>query len=309
MTSATGASAGMKLASAAVQPLTGISLLVVSMWALSGLDASGKYIMGTGVPLLVLCLVRYLVHLILVLALVVPAKGWRMVRCRRPWAQTARGTSMLLATMFFFTALHYLPQAQGTAINFLAPLLVLAIAPWVLKEPRLMSRWVAAGVGFLGVLVVARPGSGLDHMGTLFGLLSACALSAQYITTRRVAVDDPYTSLIWSGGVGSVFMLLALPFIWDDVVQTFSLLSIWQWLILLGTGFWGALGHLLQIQAYRCAPASLLAPFVYFQIISAATLGWLIWGQFPDAVSWIGIGIVCLSGMTIAVVEWRRRNI
>ncbi|TEA77859.1 DMT family transporter [Allopusillimonas ginsengisoli] len=304
-----GASAGMKLASAAVQPLTGIGLLVASVWALSGLDASGKYVMGTGVPLLVLCLVRYLVHLVLVLALVVPAKGWRMLRCQRPWAQTARGASMLLATMSFFTTLHYLPQAQATAINFLAPLLVLAVAPWVLKEPMRVSRWVAAGVGFLGVLVVVRPGSGLDHVGTMFGLLTACILSVQYITTRRVAVDDPYTSLIWSGAVGSVVMLLALPFIWGDVIHTFVQLSGWQWLILLGTGFWGALGHLLQIQAYRCAPASLLAPFVYLQIISAATLGWLIWGQFPDGLSWLGIGIVCMSGITIAMVEWRRRNL
>lgn len=308
MKTSTAASAG-KLAAAAAQPLSGVGLLVASMWSLSGLDASGKYVMAAGVPLLVLCLVRYIVHLVLVLALVVPSKGWGIVRCKRPWAQTARGASMLLATMSFFTALHYLPQAQGTAINFLAPLIVLAAAPWVLKEPMRISRCVAAGVGFLGVLVVARPGSGLNPVGTLFGLSSACILSVQYITTRRVAVDDPYTSLIWSGGVGSVFMVLALPFIWQDVVLVFHTLSALHWLILIGTGFWGALGHLFQIQAYRSAPASLLAPFIYVQIISAATLGWLIWGDFPDLVSWVGIGIVCISGMTIAMVEWRRRNL
>jgi drug/metabolite transporter (DMT)-like permease len=296
MKTAAGTGAGTKTAASVAEPLKGIVLLVASLWALSGLDASGKYVMGAGVPLLVLCLVRYLVHLVLVLALVVPAKGWRAVRCQRPGAQIARGASMLLATMSFFTTLHYLPQAQGTAINFLAPLLVLAVAPWVLKEPPRRSRWVAAGIGFLGVMIVVRPGSGLDPVGTLFGLLTACVLSVQYITTRRVAVDDPYTSLIWSGGVGSVFMLLALPFIWGDVV-------------LLGTGFWGSFGHLLQIQAYRCAPASLLAPFIYFQIVSAATLGWLIWGQFPDGLSWFGIAVVCMSGMTIGMVEWRRRNI
>jgi drug/metabolite transporter (DMT)-like permease len=309
MKTAAGTGAGTKTAASVAEPLKGIVLLVASLWALSGLDASGKYVMGAGVPLLVLCLVRYLVHLVLVLALVVPAKGWRAVRCQRPGAQIARGASMLLATMSFFTTLHYLPQAQGTAINFLAPLLVLAVAPWVLKEPPRRSRWVAAGIGFLGVMIVVRPGSGLDPVGTLFGLLTACVLSVQYITTRRVAVDDPYTSLIWSGGVGSVFMLLALPFIWGDVVQAFAQLSAGQVLVLLGTGFWGSFGHLLQIQAYRCAPASLLAPFIYFQIVSAATLGWLIWGQFPDGLSWFGIAVVCMSGMTIGMVEWRRRNI
>ncbi|HEY9571714.1 MAG TPA: DMT family transporter, partial [Pusillimonas sp.] len=77
----------------------------------------------------------------------------------------------------------------------------------------------------------------------------------------------------------------------------------------LSTGFWGALGHLLQIQAYRYAPASVLAPFIYLQIISAATLGWLIWGQFPDAFSWLGIAVICASGVTIGMVEWRNRKL
>ena len=81
-----------------------------------------------------------------------------------------------------------------------------------------------------------------------------------------------------------------------------------HWTILALTGFWGALGHLLQIQAYRNAPASLLAPFVYLQILSAAALGWLIWSQFPDLLSWVGIAIVCASGIVIGAIEWRNRR-
>ncbi|MYN13971.1 EamA family transporter [Pusillimonas sp. TS35] len=296
------------LVSGAVQPLAGVLLLLASMWALSGLDASGKYVMGAGVPLLVLCLVRYVVHLALVLFLLVPRRGWAVVQCSRPGAQAFRGAAMLVATMSFFTTLHYLPQAEATAINFLAPLIVLALAPWVLNEPARVSRWVAAGVGFLGVMLVVRPGAGLDPVGTLFGLLTACVMSAQFIATRRVAVDDPYTTLVWSGGVGSVVLLLALPFYWQDVWATFSQLGPLHWLVLVGTGLWGCLGHLLQILAYRRAPASLLSPFMYFQIVSASTYGWLIWRQFPDGLSWVGIGIVCLSGITIGLIEWRRRN-
>lgn len=295
---------------AARQTLAGVLLLVVSMWALSGLDASGKYLMGAdiGVTLFVVCLVRYGVHMALAMAVIIPTRGWKALRCQRPRAQTARGLSMLAATMLFFTTVHYLPLGQATSINFLAPLIVLTIAPWALKEPPFLSRWVAAGVGLLGVLVVVRPGSGLDPTGTLFGLMSACALSSQYIASRRVAVDDPYTTLIWSGAVGSVVMLLALPFYWQDLLALAGRLTPPQWLVLLGTGFWGCLGHFLQIQAYRRAPASLLAPFVYFQIVSAAALGWLIWGQFPDLVSWLGIAIVCASGITIGLIEWRRNG-
>ncbi|MFV0282405.1 MAG: DMT family transporter [Castellaniella sp.] len=292
------------------QTLVGVLLLVASMWALSGLDASGKYLMGPdpGVTLFVVCLVRYGVHTVLTMVTIIPARGWKALRCSRPQAQAARGLSMLAATMLFFTTLHYLPLSQATSINFLAPLIVLAIAPWALKEPPFLSRWIAAGVGLLGVLVVVRPGSGLDPAGTLFGLLTACALASQYIASRRVAVDDPYTTLIWSGAVGSAVMVLTLPFYWHDLVLLSGRLSLPQWLVLLGTGFWGCLGHFLQIQAYRRTPASLLAPFVYFQIVSAAALGWLIWKQFPDLVSWLGIAIVCASGITIGLIEWRRSH-
>src|SRR5690606_34602666 len=112
-----------------------------------------------------------------------------------------------------------------------------------------VSRWVAAGVGFLGVLIIIRPGAGLDPVGTLFGLLTACLFAGQYIATRRVALDGPFTSLVWSGAVGSVCLTVALPFILPPVLPALANLSLGQWVVLLCTGFWGALGHLLQIQA------------------------------------------------------------
>jgi drug/metabolite transporter (DMT)-like permease len=264
--------------------------------------------MGVGVSLLVLCWVRYLVHLLLVLALVLPVRGVAALKSVRPRAQLARGSIMLAATLSFFTTLHYLPQAEATAINFLAPLIVLALAPWVLKEPPRLSRWVAAGVGFVGVLVIIRPSAGLDPIGTVFGLMTACLFAGQFIATRRVAVDDPFTTLIWSGAVGSVCLTAALPFILPTALPFLAGLDAWQWLILVSTGFWGAAGHLLQIQAYRYAPASMLAPFVYLQILSAAALGWLIWGQFPDALTWVGIAVICASGITIGAIEWRARR-
>ncbi|WP_372685608.1 DMT family transporter [Castellaniella sp.] len=291
------------------QVMAGALFLVTAQMALSSLDTSAKYLMGVDIalPLLTLCLLRYGVHMVLASALVIPARGWRALRCKRPAAQIVRGGSMLAATMSFFTTLHYLPLAQATAINFLAPLLVLAVAPWLLKERTYLSRWVACSVGLLGVLIVIRPGAGLSTEGTLFGLVTACIMSVQYITSRKVAVDDPYTTLIWSGAVGSLLLFLALPLYWGEAQQALTRLTAWQWLILLGTGFWGCLGHYLQIQAYRRAPASLLSPFLYLQIVSATTLGWLVWGDIPDVTSWAGIAIVCASGMTIGVVEWRRQ--
>ncbi len=289
----------------AASPIAGIIALVLSTWALSGLDSSGKWVMGVGVPLLFLCWVRYVVHLALVLALVLPSRGLRALRSLRTRDQILRGAIMLAATLSFFTTLRHLPQAEATAINFLAPLIVLALAPWVLREPPRMSRWIAAGAGFAGVLIIIRPSSGLDPVGTMFGLITAFIFAGQYIATRRVAIDDPFTTLIWSGAVGSVCLTLALPVILPPALPALASLTAAQWAVLLSTGFWGCVGHLLQIQAYRNASASMLAPFIYFQIISASTLGWLIWGQFPDALTWLGIAIICASGITIGVVEWR----
>lgn len=293
----------------ATRPFAGISLLILSTWALSTLDASGKWAMGAGASLVLLCWMRYVVHLVLVLSLVFPKRGFSVFRSVRPRAQFIRGFAMLLATMSFFTTLHYLPQAEATAINFLAPLLMLAVAPWVLKEPPRISRWVAAGVGFLGVLVIIRPDGGLHPVGVVFGLITACLFAAQFISTRRVAVDDPFTTLVWSGGVGSVLLTFMLPFVWSDIMHLVQTLDAFTWLVLVGTGFWGALGHLLQIQAYRCAPASMLAPFLYLQIVAASTTGWLIWGQFPDALTWVGIGIICASGISVGYLEWRGRKL
>ncbi len=144
-----------------------------------------------------------------------PVKGWRILASRKPpREQMLRGGAMLGATLLFFTTLRYLPQAEATAINFLAPLIVLLLAPWVLREPPRLSRWIAAGVAIsLGVLVVIRPGGGLDPVGTMFGLAGAFCFSAQYIASRRVAADDPLTSVIWSGGVGTVVLSFALPYV------------------------------------------------------------------------------------------------
>ncbi|KDC11700.1 EamA-like transporter family protein, partial [Bordetella bronchiseptica E012] len=239
--------------------------MILSMWTLSGLDASGKWVMAAGVPLLVLCWVRYLVHLVLVLTLVLPARGLRILRATRPREQIVRGAAMFCATLLFFTTLSYLPQAEATAINFLAPLIVLSIAPWVLKEPPRLSRWVAAGVAFLGVLIVIRPDGGLHPLGVMFGLLTACCFAAQYIATRKVAGDDPYTSLIWSGAVGALCLTAALPLILPPALPVLRELSLGNWLLLLSTGVSGALGHLLQIGAYRNAAASTLAPFRVFR--------------------------------------------
>lgn len=280
--------------------------LVASGWALSCLDTTGKWMMEAGVTLLLLCWVRYITHMLVAVTVALRAAGTPILHSSCPGRQLLRGAFMLASTLSFFTTLSYLPQAQATAINFLAPLLVLLVAPWLLREAPKLSRWLATATGFVGVLVVIRPGAELDPVGTLFGLVTACLFTGLFVTNRLIASDDPLTSLVWSGAMGSVALTLVMPLHWTQALPALQQLSTVHWLVLLSTGVWGALGHLLQIQAYRNAPASLLSPFLYVQIIAATTLGWLVWQQFPDLVSWLGIAVIIASGLPIMLQEWRR---
>ncbi len=286
------------------RPIIGIMLLVLSLWALSCLDASGKWVMAAGVPLMIVGWMRYTIHLILVLSITVPFQGWKIVWSQQPKMQIMRGISMLGGTLLFFTTLSYMPQAEASAIVFLAPLIVLLLAPWLLNEATQLSRWIAAGSAFIGILIIIRPTGGLPPLGITFGLLTACCFAIQFIATRLVAKDNPFTSLIWGGAIGmaclTVVLLLNLVYTWSIL----SALSLSHWLLMILMGVLGALGHFLQIGAYRYATASVLAPFIYLQIISATILGWLIWGHFPDPLTWLGIAIVCLSGSLIGIWEW-----
>lgn len=285
--------------------LLAILQLVGSGWALSSLDASGKWVMGAGVSLALLCWVRYVMHLVVALAVALRSAGGAVWRSVDPRWQILRGIFMLGSTFSFYATLRELPQAQSTAIVFLAPLLVLLVAPWLLRERPQLARWVAAAVGFVGVLIVIRPGAGLNLAGTLYGLLTAVLFTGQFVANRLVGRDDPLTTLVWSGGFGSVMLTLALPLYWEQLQWALQHLGVSAWLVLLSTGAWGALGHLLQISAYRNAPASLLAPFMYLQIVAASTVGWLIWRQFPDLVTWLGIAVIIASGLAIMLRELR----
>lgn len=290
------------------RPFVGIVVLILSTWALSSLDAGAKWLMQFGLSLAVLSWVRYLIHAVLVLAFTFPARGPDIFKSKQMKFQILRGVLVLSATMTFFSALSYLPQAEATAINFLAPLLVLCLAPVFLKEPSRLHRWIAALCGFIGVLVIVRPDSGLHPLGVMFGLITAGLFSLQFIVTRKLAEDDAMTTLLWTGLVGTALSSVVLFFYLDDLLRIIATYGCIDWLILASTGIFGTLGHWLQIKAYQNAPASLLAPFVYLQIIAATTFGWIIWRQFPDVLSWLGIAIVCGSGVIVSIIEWRNNQ-
>jgi drug/metabolite transporter (DMT)-like permease len=279
---------------------SGILFHIAGLWLLSTLDASGKYLILVGVPVLMLTWVRYAVHTALMTALVLPSRGKALLQTKSLPRQLQRGFLMIATTVLFFSVLGRLPLAEATAINFMAPLFLMGMAPWLLHEPHRLHRWLGVLAGFAGMLLVVRPGSDLDPVGVVLGVLTALAFALFQIATRRVAHDDPMTTNYYGGLFGTVSLTLALPWIWVHPD-----LSLWQWLLLLSTGVVGFLGHWLQIAAFRKSPASLLAPFSYMQIVSAATLGWLVFGQLPGRTTSLGIALICLAGLGVALTEAR----
>ncbi|MDB5893662.1 MAG: hypothetical protein JWQ88_1193, partial [Rhodoferax sp.] len=188
---------------------SGILLHIAGLWLLSTLDASGKLLVLGGVPVLMVSWFRYSVHVALMAAIVVPRRGRAIFRTRSPGGQLVRGVLMIATTVLFFTVLGRLPLAEGTAVNFLAPLLLMALAPWLLGEPNRLHRWIGVLAGFAGMLIVVRPGAQLDPVGVALGLLTAFTFACFQVATRRLAADDPLTTNFYGGIIGAVALTLA----------------------------------------------------------------------------------------------------
>lgn len=293
--------------------LLGILLLVLGVSVLSVLDSVNKLLAIAGYHVVMIAWVRYTGNAVLMSLTMVPLyqkrTGTSIFKTNNLRLQIFRGIMLLLSTLIFFSMLRIMPIAEATSLNFCAPLIVLAVSPWVLNEPSRISRWIAVIVGFIGMLIVVRPGGDIPPMGILLGACSACTFATFSILNKKLAkVDDPVVTLFYGALAGTLISSVAVPFFW--VTQTPSSLEL---LMIFSMGVTSTLGHFFMNCAYKNAEASMLMPFTYMQIIAAATLGWLLFNQFPDGFTLLGILIICSSGTGIACYEYylshrRRRN-
>ncbi len=243
---------------------------------------------------------RYVFHAIVFLAIFARSGIAAQMRTARPWLQFSRSAILLLGTLLFFSALRYLPLADAVAINFFAPLLVTAFSIPMLKEQVGIRRWIAIMVGFAGVMVIIRPGLGVMHWAAVLPLGTAVCYALYQVLTRMAGrTDHARTSLLWSAAVGTVVMSFLVPFRWTAPDS-------WGWVMMAATGCLFGLGHYLLIKGLERAPASLLSPFIYSQLIWATTLGLLLFGDFPDGYSILGALIVTGSGLYVWHRETRR---
>ena len=283
--------------------LTGIVLLVVGCQIVPVMDAFAK-LLADGYPVLQVVWARFFFHFLFIMPVVLWRYGLAMLRQPRLWLQLLRGGFLVGATFCFFTALKYLPLADTLAISFVSPMLVTLLSPFVLGERVGWRRIAAVLVGFAGALVIVRPGFAEVGIGALGALGSAACYACYVLATRKLAgTAPPLVTLAYTSVVGcavlSAIMLTGGSTVWHGPDAEGLLL-------MAGVGLVAVVGHFLVIRAYDLAEASLLAPFNYSEMVSAAALGLLIFNEFPDAWTWLGIAIIVASGVYIALRERAR---
>jgi len=283
--------------------LLGVLCIAAAVGLLSTSDAVIKGL-RVHLPTMEIICVRSLFGLIPVLAILHAQRAWTSLKTRRPVAQIVRGGLIVVSYALFLEALAVLPLALTVALTFSAPLFVAALSPVVLREKVSVSRWIGVSIGFLGVLVVVRPGFEAFRPEALIAIGAAIAYAASSLLARRLGATDPpaatafYTGIMFF--VASLPFVLAMPSAWvtPDTMQV-SLLVV--------TGLIAGTAHFLIIAAYRHAQAAVVAPFEYTGLIWAVFYGYVFWDETPDWPTTIGILFIMSGGLWIIFGErWRR---
>ncbi|NOU05584.1 MAG: DMT family transporter [Hyphomicrobiaceae bacterium] len=246
---------------------------------------------------------RTISHLLFVLVLFVPKFGFGIVRTTRPKLQIGRSLCLMASTLCFFHGVKYLPLAKAASISFISPFLVALLSWPLLREHVSRQRLIAVMVGFLGVLIVVQPGTEVFQWASVYILASASFYAIYQIFTRKVAGHDrPETSAVYSALVGTVVLSFLVPSVWTmpdnwtDIGLLFSL------------GVLGGLGHYCVARAMTYAPANIVSPFSYWQMIGSVTVGYLITNKWPEATTWLGATVIISAGLYIGYRETRERS-
>jgi len=277
-------------------PIRGAILCIAALALFACMDTTTKYLTQTHeVPLIIA--VRYLGNLVLMVAFLGPSHGRQMVRSQRTGLVWVRAFCLAVASLLIGFGLERMPVADVTAITFLSPILLVAVAGRLLGERVGWVGWAAAVAGFAGVMLIVRPGSDLVTSGALF-MLGAVMLNLGYQLLSRVlaASENTFALLFHTALAGSILYGLALPWYLEERAPT-PLDAV----LFASLGLFGGVGHFMFTAAFRHAPASLIAPLNYLQLLWAGLLGWLVFGHIPDALSLLGMAIVAGSGVLVAL--------
>lgn len=274
----------------------GVVLVVAAVTAFAAADVIGKHLaMLYAVPLIAAA--RYLVNLGLLTAFLLPRHGPRLWQTRRTGLVLLRGLCLALGSLTMLLALRVMPVGETVAIIYLAPFAVMLLAGRFLGEDVPLAGWIGAVAGFAGVLLIVRPGSGLDPTGVTLAVLNAGFATAYTLLTRVLSRTETTEALVFHTAlVGAVlFAILSFWYLDTPFPSGFDLV------LTIVLGGLATLGHVVFTLAYREAPASLLAPVNYLHVVIAAVFGAAVFRNVPDALAMAGMALVVLSGMAVAL--------
>lgn len=284
------------------RPLLGVLMVMGSVLLFAGNDIVTKLLV-TDYPVPLVAAMRYIVQLALMLVLLLPRMGTRLLKTERTGLVLLRSACLVVSTLGMGLAFQRMPVPESVSIVFLAPMLVVLAAGQVLGEKVAAASVVAAVVGFSGVLLIVRPGGGLDFLGVIFVLIAVTTSVVYYLLSRVLArTESTLSMLFYTALVGAICFGATLPWSWSGPVPD------WQTVAMFASqGVATGLGHYLFTAAHREAAASLLAPVGYMQLLWVGLLSWLIFGHVPDTLTIAGMGLVTLAGVSIAMISTRRR--
>jgi drug/metabolite transporter (DMT)-like permease len=280
-------------------PPTAVLMIVGAVATFSIMDATIKTMLPR-LPVPFLVWARWTFQVVAMVIWLGPTLGLGMVKTRRLPLQLLRGLLLISSSLCFFMALSSLPLAEATAINYTTPVLVILLAVLFLGERMTIPRIAFVAAGIVGMLLIVRPGADLFRGASLLVLCSASFYAVFQILTRVMSREDPRVMLLYPALVGAAVMTVAWPFFgsrldlaWLDLAK------------LLMVGVLGTAGHFLLILAFQRAPASALTPFTYVHLVFATLVGWVVFGDFPDALTLVGMAVIGGSGL---LLTWHERR-
>ncbi len=272
--------------------IAGVCLMMTALVIINTSDAIAKWTLET-LPVYQVMLFQACGLLLLAPAVARQPNPVRLIRTADPWWQIARSACQFAMGYTFYSGLKVLQFADLIAILFMGPLVITAMAHVFLKERAGPHRWAACVVGLVGGLIIVRPGSGLMGWGAVWPLLSTVLWSIYVVITRKISVRNSTGNMMLWASIVSLAALSALsPWYWQTPAD-------WQWAGLAVIALLSSSSNGLTIRAYTLAPASLLAPFIYGEIIGATIYGWVFWREFPDAWTWLGAAIIVIAGLYV----------
>jgi len=280
----------------------GIAFLITAMACFAVLDTTVKYV-GALVSVWVAVWFRYVFQAIAVSAVMLPVRGRSLWRTAHPRFQVLRGVLLLTVSALSFLSVQFMPVGEFTAFVMTTPLVVTLFAALFLKERVSPLRWVLVGGGFLGALLVVRPGGVAMGWASLMPLTMVIVYAwFQILTSRMARTEDAMTLHFYTGWVGALVSSALLPLVWQSLpeARTLALLCL--------IGLMGTVGHFLLILAFARAPASTLTPYLYSQIAFAMMCGWLVFNHVPGAMELTGISLIVVCGLSASVLTARENQ-